>query len=117
MGNRGRGGLGRGRGEFSDWRLHPERKGRMQAEVDNDLMDTANSPVKTPDILMKDTDKNTKKRLPFDSEDPAEEETNQIDNLPVKGNAMVADGIIGNGISRTQILRDRRRRDRRSFLV
>jgi hypothetical protein len=62
----GRGNLGMtcamGRGNYFDWRDHPERK---TSDFEGKLSDTASSPNKVNDQLMTDVEKNAKKRLAF----------------------------------------------------
>ncbi|KAK1603228.1 hypothetical protein QYE76_018372 [Lolium multiflorum] len=60
-------GIGRGRGEFVDWRAHPERKGDF---LDKDLADPVTSQVETIDINMTEAEKNAKKRLAVEKETP-----------------------------------------------
>jgi hypothetical protein len=60
-GGRDVGGHGRGRGDWVDWRSHPERI----RENENELKDTASSPVKTNDSEMTDAEKAAKRRLNF----------------------------------------------------
>jgi hypothetical protein len=60
-GGRDAGGRDRGRGEWVDWRSHPERT----REFDNDLKDTASSTIKTNDLEMTDADMAAKRRLDF----------------------------------------------------
>jgi hypothetical protein len=65
MESRGRGfgdGLSRGRGNFVDWRAHPEH---LTHADDKDLDDTATNPIKDGDTHMTDAEKKAKKRLSF----------------------------------------------------
>jgi hypothetical protein len=58
------GGFGQGRGQYADWRAHPERNtGRHES----DLEDTASSPIKSTDVHMSEAEKKAKKRLAFET--------------------------------------------------
>jgi hypothetical protein len=90
MASRGRGGdveaSGRGRGYYTDWRAHPERKD-TGASDDKDLEDTASSPVNSGDVIMNDADKLAKRRLGF-----AENETGNPGTIVLTNSAMLVDG-------------------------
>jgi hypothetical protein len=61
-GRRGRrdvGGRGRGRGEYYDWRIHPERGDKTNPALEDSATD----------VNMTDTEKNAKKRLNLDDQD------------------------------------------------
>ncbi|KAK1631429.1 hypothetical protein QYE76_005744 [Lolium multiflorum] len=75
------------RGNYVDWRDHPER-----INTAGDLEDTAASPIKDGDTNMTDLDKNAKKRLAFD-----QETLNQSGTLVVANNVMVTDQVLGEG--------------------
>jgi hypothetical protein len=88
-------GRGRGRGNFVDWRLHPERKDSIGEE----LKDTAASPSKRGDVVMSDVDANAKKRLTF----AGQKEVNDVSmNLALITSVLEEDGdVIGaNGKKR-----------------
>jgi hypothetical protein len=78
---------GRGRGNFVDWRDHPERNGR---NTDIELSDTATSPIKNGSIHMQvgdSTGSGAKRNIDFTDMDGV---VNAVeDNVPV---AMVTDG-------------------------
>jgi hypothetical protein len=73
----GRGGVGgpvgRGRGSYVDWRMHPEKnRDTTVNRSDPDLLDTASSPVKKGDTNMVDADNITKRRITFENDSETE---------------------------------------------
>ena len=56
-----------GQGEYFDWRNHPENRTK---EDNEELKDTASSPVKPVDQHMLEMEKNAKKRLAFEQTEP-----------------------------------------------
>jgi hypothetical protein len=91
MSSRGRGRseepVGTGKGNFVDWRLHPERKNLDT--YDKELEDTATSPNKQGDVNMSEAEKLSKRRLGF------EESPNIIPgSLALTNSAMAIDGVL-----------------------
>ena len=60
------GGRRGGRGNFFDWRQHPERHDNQDPECD-ELRDTASSPVKNADVIMSEKEKSARKRLALEN--------------------------------------------------
>ncbi|KAK1645138.1 hypothetical protein QYE76_062943 [Lolium multiflorum] len=89
----------RGRGEFVDWRLHPERR---VPDIDKDLADTASSPVKQTDTHMTDLEKNVKKRLAFEQDANKATEVLAITNSMhvVDGGAIEEETDVGGKIEK-----------------
>jgi hypothetical protein len=81
-GGREAGGRGRGRGDFYDWRVHPERM-----EKTNLALEDIAPPSKPTDVTMTDAEKSARKRINLDDpEIPRSDDDNAKDNL------MIADG-------------------------
>lgn len=83
----------RGRGDWVDWRSHPEQnsKGGNGSLADSELKDTATSPIKSGDITMTDININAKRRLEFgNSEQPPPTDVGNSATL------MIMDGQPGN---------------------
>ncbi|KAM0861002.1 hypothetical protein ACQ4PT_046180 [Festuca glaucescens] len=90
-------GIGRGRGGYVDWRNHPEHNLVNNGKnMNEELDDTAISPVKVGDVHMTDNEKNAKKRLSFDQEGmQASDAHDNQDVDPNKNALMIIDGSKG----------------------